>query len=97
MKIAYFIYNNQKFQFDRDSFDNYSSFFSRKGNQNEEEEYYELLSEFDCIPYLSNEVIKKFLSFFTDGDIQITNNNVFILNLLSHKYEISKIISVCFD
>ena len=46
MKIAYFIYNNHKFQFDRDSFDKYSAFFSREFKEKEEEEeYYNLITE----------------------------------------------------
>ncbi|KAK8875601.1 hypothetical protein M9Y10_005770 [Tritrichomonas musculus] len=84
--IAYFAYSDSRFEIDLNLFNRYSADFLNEGNM-EEEPFY-LINEFDPQLPHPRETIEAFINFFETGDIDLTPENVFSIQFLSHKFRI---------
>ena len=84
----YFIYQNTQHEFNFDLFVNQSQYLSLKREEILHNTYINLIDEFDFVPYLTTDIINKFISFFQTHNIEITPENAVSLYLLSIKYDV---------
>lgn len=90
MSQSFFIYKNKEFKFDLALFQKHTKCqldLIKKGQENGFN-YFNLISEYECCPELSENCIHTFLSFFHDQEIKLTNSNIIQISFLSQKYDI---------
>lgn len=90
MNQVYFLYNNKRYPFNFKLFREYSGYISRTYGENIEqnENYIDLLSEFDYCKELSDDSIKTFICFCQNQVFNLTTTNVIDVKFLSIKYDV---------
>ena len=92
MKTEFF-YRNKLYPFNYELFHSQSAFFQRQKRGNYCKKIFNLVNEYDNIPYLQNETVESFINYCQDKNCQITDSNAVGLYCLSKKYEISTLIT----
>lgn len=92
MTIANLFYRNQRYQINIETLKEESEYF-RELQMTEDltEINIPLLTEFESNINLKEETVEQFIEYFHTSDIDINNDNVFDLQFLSKKYEITKL------
>lgn len=93
MTIANLFYRNQRYQINIETLKEESEYF-RELQMTEDltEINIPLLTEFESNINLKEETVEQFIEYFHTSDIDINNENVFDLQFLSKKYEITKLL-----
>ena len=89
-KKVHFIYRNKDYPIDLALFNQHSSYFY--GRDILDDEYINLISEYDIDLNFSDESITAFFNFIQCEEITITNLNVFYIHYLSNIYDIAKLV-----
>lgn len=91
MKIN-FIHKNEKYPIEYKHLKKQSNYFSKLNEELKRDEInVNLVDEFDSHPEISSEVIHNFIDYFIKQEINITPSNIFSLQYLSFKFQVSKL------
>ena len=93
MSIVNFIYQTHQYPIELKLLKKYSNYFSKlKEFQEEGNNNFFLINEFDSQQRYSEETIQSFIQYFQTGEIELDDDNIFNIKYLSTKYLVSDLI-----